>query len=248
MRLLPILLSLMPAFQAFANTGFGACAPVQLPIPRASAINTPSKHLKTDTALYLATFLKASSAPVPPHAPFVSLDCYENMSPALQRAIDESLSSSSGEISIMRLRNMMGDAYLEMRHKRHIDFEIPERLEDFEALSGFRNWRRSIVRESRVKGLTRALYHSPESFHPKISVAVTHESREGDVGRPVRETEILIKRASNSKDWDFYVYGSSGNLQTNSEFKRGTTAPSPAACMSCHYDSTERAFAPLRRF
>ncbi len=224
-----------------------SCEVVRLRVPAPDVSSSRIRYMKRDTALYLAAFL--SSTPLPNTSDdsefFVNLGCFENLSPALQTAIQKT-GSNPASLEPYPLRNVIGEVFLETRHLRHTSFDLPERVEDFEALTQFRNWWGQVIFESRVKGLTRALYHSPGDFPVEISVAVTHESTSGDLSAPRRETEVIIKRSPNTRDWDFYSYDESGQLQPHSEFRRGP-APSPSVCMSCHYEPATRSFAPMLR-
>jgi len=204
------------------------------------------RFMKRDTALYMAAFLKQSSQ-LPKEGPesLLDLGCFETLSPALQAAVRAS-TEQGAPLDAYRLRKNIGEVFLETRHLRHSEFMIPDRLEDFITQTRFDAWSGQVVPRSRVKGLTRAIYHSPQSFPVEISVAVTHESERGDLNTPIRETEVIIRRSKDSNNWDFYAYDKEGQLQPHSEFRAGPRA-SPSVCMACHYEAATRAFAPLLR-
>jgi len=132
------------------------------------------------------------------------------------------------------------------RRRASSQLQIPSSFEKFEAITSFRSWQRRIVQNSVVKGVTRALYCSPEDFEPAIAVAQTHDDASGSLTTPVRETEVIIKRQDGTETFDFFVYDEEGDLSRTSAFfnsrQRETVGPAPHTCMSCHYDGNQGVF------
>jgi hypothetical protein len=141
-------------------------------------------------------------------------------------------------------RNAFSKAYLERRKLQRENFEIPEHLKDF---PNFKNWEKEVVSFSRVKGQTRVIYRSPDGFVPTVRVAETLNTQDGNLEASVRETEMLIKRSRDAKNWDFYAYDSAGILSEESHFRPGMR-PTPGICMSCHYSELDKSFSPIMNF
>lgn len=123
--------------------------------------------------------------------------------------------------------------------------QVPDTWEAFTQLYPIGTWPREVIPRSGIKDLTRAIYSSPAGVFPRMHVAHTHQSETGDLSRPVRETEIIIKRSNDPVDWDFFVYDRTGRLVAESEFRAGMR-PSPGTCLGCHFRASERGFGPRR--
>jgi hypothetical protein len=238
-----------PPCAALLCTVFYAFCPspnLEISPPSSNQDSERIRYFKQDTSLYILESLGYALPSFDEEkGALYSLGCLDELSPSLQKAILET-QSPLDRIDSFQLRNRFGLAYLETQELRHPDFVLPQNVEDFIKATHFQSWTGEVIPESRVKGKTRALYHSPASYPYEISVAVTHDSIIGDIRSAVRETEVMIRNRKNSKNWNFYAYDHRGQLQAHSEFRRGL-APSPAACMSCHYDPSDRSFSPLHR-
>ncbi len=106
------------------------------------------------------------------------------------------------------------------------------------------NWMIRRIPNSKVKGKPRIIYRSRNSSGLEgLSIVETEET--DPALAPVRETEMAIKR-QNSKDWDFFAYGSDGKLDAASLFytRSGKTikGPAPVSCLACHYNRRTRLF------
>ncbi len=133
---------------------------------------------------------------------------------------------------------------------------LPDTREKLEGLLGYRQARfLSFVKKlSLVKGMSRAVYELgaqpdekfPNGLQPEISIAETLETVEGDLKAKVRETEVIVARDGDSKDYDFYVYGEDGKLTTQSKFSSATgreyVANTPFRCLTCHYSPSTQTF------
>ena len=199
-----------------------------------------------DGILYLmATWVPELTSSVKPTDASLVVSC-ASLPASVQIAIVNS-TLPSGEFDFNAFRNRIGLPYLESRSKLHANFAPHATLDEFKAISHFEKWPVRIFQRSRVKGLTRAIYQSPKDLGYELSVAVTHNSTDGDLSKDVRETELILRRNDGSKNWDFYVYEASGKLVPESHLVRPDALASPSVCMNCHFSSDDRAFVPLLR-
>ncbi|MCX6116276.1 MAG: hypothetical protein NT027_01945 [Proteobacteria bacterium] len=132
-------------------------------------------------------------------------------------------------------------AQLMTRKQRRQSELVTDKLSEFVDKTNFRTWPRTILNVSMVKRLTRVIYRSPSDIRPAMSVAVTYESQNGDLSKPVRETEVAIEREDGSGNADFYVYDHDGKISTTSTFPSGDQ-PSPSSCLSCHFNRNSRTY------
>lgn len=147
-----------------------------------------------------------------------------------------------------RLRRLLTTGlYDSAEELRHPEFALPATQQELQKKMHYMKWPRQIVKKSVVKNRTRILYRNPDEKYP-LSIAETHESQEGEVESPIRETEVILKRLDGT-GWDFYVFDSTGKRTTESTFynKMGhdIKAYSPYTCMTCHYDGANRQFQRL---
>ncbi len=111
---------------------------------------------------------------------------------------------------------------------------------------------RRLRNPSQVKKRTRYLWRCRLSDHQKLSLAFTLDS---DMFNPkdmrqnprVLEVEVIIPLVAGDQSpvFDFYAYDVWGKIATHSQFASATqmvVAPSPHACLSCHYDAKRRSF------
>ncbi len=118
-------------------------------------------------------------------------------------------------------------------------------LHTFQKMTSFAEWPRDVVLTSHVKGKTRVIYRSPESFSRGISVAQTLDTVSDDLTAKVLETEVAIDRADNSGNTDFYSYDVNGRLATTSHFPAGEK-PVPGICLGCHHAPESGLFTRLQ--
>lgn len=147
------------------------------------------------------------------------------------------LDKSTGAISYSELENAWSKFLLNGFADLNYASQLPGTHDEFLRVTGYRNWRHEIVKESLVKQKTRIIYRSPEGVSPRIRVADTHDDRKGDPTTPVRETEIALERPDGN--WDFFVYDKHGEPAQYSEFPSGHKMV-PSICMGCHYDLNGR--------
>jgi hypothetical protein len=219
-----------------------------LPAPLVSDPSNLMRFLKRDTALYLAEVFSPGIdlSLVTETQTQISLGCAESLTPEVRKFLAD-LSQSPAAIDTWASRQQIGSLYQSSRLKRVAGFEFPLTLEEFSEKTQFPTWDGQLLVESRAKGYTRKLFHSPQTYSPKISVAQTHTTRDGNLNTPIRETEIMIERTPGSNQWDFIIYDSNGKLAIESEFPRESILPSPAVCMTCHYEPSTRTFGTFMR-
>lgn len=244
-----ILASLLASFAALAKVRpnrLQRCDSLIVPLPVPSRTGDYDRDaFYRDGLLYLlATWAPEVTAKVTPSETRVEIPC-ALLPPAVQVALINAM-APNGSFDSIRFRNALGPVYLESRSNQHRTFAPPATLAEFKKLTNFENWPVEVVERSRLKDLTRAVYHSPANAPFGLAIAVTHESQTGDLNTAVRETEFLLRREDGSKNWDFYVYDATGKLIPQSQFGR-SHQPSPGICMNCHYSSADRAFVPLMR-
>jgi len=140
--------------------------------------------------------------------------------------------------TIRKLLN--SSTYLKTRQIFHARFIVPDSLNELEDYYQFKNWAKETVELSLVKGTRRIIYRSPKALYP-ISIAQTQR-----LDGTIRETELIIAREDLSQQFDFYAYNEEGLLTQTSLFhsKKGkeVQASVPYTCLTCHYNSHERAF------
>jgi hypothetical protein len=224
-----------------------SCESLEVPMPlaRSDERDFDRQAFYRDGILFLfSIWVPEITDAVGPNDDTLVIPCGK-LPPAVQVAVINS-KLPDGRFDYNRFRGVLGTAYLEARAKKHPTLTPPPTLAEFKKISGYQSWPVEIINQSRVKNLTRALYHSPKGAGPELSVAVTHDSKTGDITTPVRETEIVLKREDGSKNWDFYVYDGAGRLVSSSHFGN-SSMPSPSICMNCHYNGHDRAFVPLVR-
>ncbi len=215
---------------------------IQLPPPSTQA-GSRSPYFNQDTfLLILQALLPATEILVPNLQNQIIIACGK-VSANAHAAIRASLNPQN-EIDRSIFYNKMAPFYAaESPALWHPEANLNGSLQDFMQNFDFRTWNRRIIARSRVKNRTRVIYSSPLGQSPEVEVAQTNESETGDSTRPVRETEIIIKRAHNSSQWDFYVYDDGGRRSSVSHFPAGPRL-APSVCLGCHYDGGARVFGP----
>ncbi len=236
-----LLATLLRTFPAFT------CDPVRVPLPVPNFEHEYERDAeRRDSLIYLLSPFLPELRAIDPTVASVTIPCAELPADAYVALINSF--TPEGTFDYIQFRNAIGNAYLDARATQHADWTPPARLEDFVRQTGYRGWTPEVVTRSRIKDLTRAIYHSPTGKSFAVSVAETHESVNGDLNTAIRETEILLKRENGeAKDWDFFVYDATGKLATQSHFRNNTPLPSPGVCMNCHYSVGDRAYVPITR-
>lgn len=109
---------------------------------------------------------------------------------------------------------------------------------------------RTLRNPSRVKKLSRYIWRCTFGAQQKISLAFTLDTEHftpSDLAQNprIREAEIIVAHGTSEPTFDFYVYGHDGHLALSSTFASGdqwNEAPTPHACLACHYDAEKRRF------
>lgn len=161
------------------------------------------------------------------------------LSTDLRQALQEL--AVSPHVKPLEILSWWDEAQLPTIVRRRQNSIISQELADFQALTKFVTWPRTILKLSMVKRLTRVIYRSPDGVVPAMSVAVTYDSQTGDLTAPVLETEIALERMDGSGNADFYAYDDAGHLSRMSTFPSGER-PVPSSCMGCHFRKQSRTF------
>lgn len=155
----------------------------------------------------------------------------------LSSAIDD----NSQTISTNNLREWWGIWSYALRETQLQNRVVASNLDEFKKNTGFQAWPYEVVAPSQIKGKTRVIYRSPESFARGLSVAQTLDTVDHDLSARIIETEVAIDRADNSGNVDFYSYNEEGLLSTTSLFPVGHRQV-PTFCLSCHHSASRGAF------
>ena len=223
----------------------GSCDTLRIPLPNPSFDKEYDRDaFYRDGILYLfSTWVPEITNTVRDSDKELAVPC-SRVPTTVQIAFINATSPKDG-FDFNQFRNAVGEAYLQGRQTHHAQLVPPPTLAEIQQLTKFESWPVDIVTKSRVKGRTRAIYRSPKESPYTLTVSVTHETTDGNVNTPVRETELILRRDDDPKNWDFYVYDSTGRLVTQSHFVAPQAFASPSVCMNCHYSSGERAFVPV---
>lgn len=165
-----------------------------------------------------------------PRSAALSVSC-EDVPEALRPGLGAFADRPLERPDVADLRVFWQEHYLAGRAARGDLERVPATLDAFAAVFPYKTWPQRVIELSAVKRRTRVVYASDS-----VSVAETLETDAGDLGAPVRETEVTTERRDGSGNWDFYAYDRLGQLEPESTFPAGPR-PSPTICAACHYDS-----------
>ena len=232
----------------FADSSTDSALIIPIPQPHPAHGNHPLKNMTRDTMIYMLTaFMNPleGSLKIVENPPNEGRDwVLVTIGTVVPEALDSfklASSTDSPSTAFQLLKDLLGsDNYLKNRNLFHRIAPVTETLQELKDYYHFTDWEREIVELSTVKGTTRIIYRSPKTIHP-ISIAQTLM---GD--NSIRETEIIIAREDLSQQFDFYAYNKEGVLTQTSLFHshqgKEVRASVPYTCLTCHYNSDERAF------